>query len=95
MVEALGDGIGELLFGPEVIEEKIFVSAEHSGDLLEWGDATAQSLVDPDLEESASPDWTFVAPELLESLLQLPGAGGVAQTAEHGVEFGAGLAAHA
>lgn len=81
MVEALGDGIGKLLFGPEVIEVKFLVSARHAGGSLEWADAAAQGLVGFDIEEGARPDWTLMAPELFESLFELSRGCGMAQTA--------------
>lgn len=71
------------------------MGAEHASDFLDGGDAAAEGLVDPDIEEGACPDWTLVAPELLKGLLEFPSSGGVAQGSEHGVEFGAGLSANA
>ena len=31
VIEALGDGVGELTFGAEIIHERFIVGAEHAG----------------------------------------------------------------
>ncbi len=95
VVEALDGTVGDFTFGPEPIENKFLVGAEHAGDLAHGLDTTAQSAFAPDIQEGSGPSEGSVGPEVMESFLEHPGSGGGQFGMEKSVEFLLGVAADA
>ncbi len=87
VIETLADGVGELPFGAEIIEQKLFVRTKHAGDFLHGSEARAESGACPHLQEGCCPEDALVVPEVAERFLQFPSASGLAQAPKHDVEL--------
>jgi len=82
VVQALDYPAGEQLFGLEVVEDEIAMSAEHASNLLHRFNPRAHGLAAPLGEEFSGPGGRFVFPELLEILFEQIGADGLQIVAE-------------
>src|SRR5690606_9256091 len=74
VVEPFDNAAGELLAGPEVIEQEFAMVAHGTSELLHRRDSRAHGLGAPLIEELSGPSRRIVLPELLELLLEQVGA---------------------
>ena len=64
-----------LAFGAEPIQQEFLVGAQHASDFLHRLQTATHGPIAPVVKKSSNPDHGFVAPEVEEGFLQLPGAG--------------------
>jgi len=75
VVEAFDSTSRNLAFGAEPVQQESLVGAQHASNFLHRLQTATHGPIAPVVKKSSSPDHGFVAPEVEEGFLQLPGAG--------------------
>src|SRR5262245_14445117 len=91
VVEAFDSPAGDLAFGPEPIKEQFPVITQSPSNPLHGFEAAAHDQGAPAIQKGPGPPMGFVAPEVLEGLLEVPGPSGGQLTGEQRIELAAGM----